>query len=347
MYYSYEEIFHQEDVLRTAFQRVQEEAEQIEAFFRREEYTEILFLACGSSYWASLSAAVTMEENLGVLCHAVKSGEVVLNPEYYRKHYSRPLLLVPSRSGNTSETSMAIDILREAYGCKVFALVEYDHSPIEQKADYVLRFPESNEKSVCQTRSFTTMYLAMVSIAAIVGGNRKLLGDLDGFLSEGDSYTELARKQMEEITSSFDFRSLVALGYGRQYGVVIEGAYINIEMAQFPSHYYQMMEWRHGPIVLADDTYLVCMTCNGGAGKEYEEAMAKETREKGAKVLIIGGTDDYDHADYRIAVGKEWEPEITALFSIMLMQGMAYYNALRTGRNPDVPKDLVPWIEIP
>lgn len=347
MYYSYEEIFRQGEVLRAAFYRIQEEAEQIKEFFGRGGYTEILFLACGSSYWASLSAAATMEEKLGIRCHAVKSGEVVLNPEYHKKHYTRPMILAPSRSGNTTETSMAIDILREAYDCQVLALVEYEHSPIAQKADYVLLFPDSNEKSVCQTRSFTTLYLAMVSIAAIVGGSRKLLEDLEEFLSEADDYTALVRKKTEEITSAFDFRALAALGYGRQYGVVIEGAYINIEMAQFSSHYYQMLEWRHGPIVLADGTYLVCMTCSGGAAKQHEEAMAKETREKGAKVLIISGEGGYTHADYQIAAGKDWEPEITALLSIIVMQGMAYYNALRTGRNPDVPKDLVPWIEIP
>ena len=347
MYDSHDEIFRQGEMLLKEYETIWEKRFEIREFFGREDYDEIVFLACGSSYWASLSAAMTMSRELGKRCVAVKSGDVVLNQPYYKKCFSRPLVIAPSRSGNTTETLQAVKLFQESYESRVYSIVEYEDAKIKEMADLVVSIPFCNERSVCQTRSFSAMYLGMVLTAGIISENEILLKDLKQYLEDFTVHASEAEEGVKKILESYpEMESMVALGYGMQYGVTVEGAYINIEMAQLPAHYYSLLEWRHGPIVLADDSYLICITCGDQVNRDLEEAMAAETREKKARVLAISDRNDFVQADYQLSLGRPAQPETTALFSVMVMQGFAYYNALRLGVDPDHPAQLVPWISI-
>lgn len=347
MYYSYKEIFGQGEILQKTWHYVIEKELEIQKFWEKTIFEEIVFVACGSSYWASMSACMTMQEQTGKECSMVKSGEVVMNPEFYRKRYRNPLVIAPSRSGSTTETVKALELFKEAYGSKVFALVEYENSAVEALADYCLHLPWANETSICQTRSFSSLYMSMILVAGIWSGNNVLTKDLKRYADHAEKHAVEAESLIQKITDEFkEWESLVALGQGKQYGVVVEGAYINIEMAQLPAHYFSILEWRHGPIVLSGVSYLAAITAGSKEARQLEEAMAKETRDTGAKVLAISGNQDFVQADYKISLGWDACQETTALFSVMVLQGIAYYQALRKGINPDKPGNLVSWISI-
>lgn len=343
---SYNEVFNQGNELRKTYDYVASKRDEISSFLKMGDFHEVVFIACGSSYWLSLSACMTWQEKLGVRCSAVKSGDIVMNPEYYKKAYDRPLVIAPSRSGSTSETLIAVKLFKETYGSRVLSLVEYDNSPILALSDLALHIPWANEISVCQTRSFSNLYLACIMLSAITAGDEALLGDLDKYLREFGACRERSENQIRQIIKEFpEWKSLVTLGNGKQYGVTIEGAYIAIEMAQFPSNYYGTLEFRHGPIVMADKSYLVTVF-SGGNGVEHEENMARDTQQKGARVAVICSEDKFKHVDYVFSLGWKAFPETVALFGIMVMQGFAQLKAVDLGIDPDNPKELVPWIKI-
>ena len=347
MYDSFNEIFNQGYVLTRTMNSIMEKRQEIGDFFRKTDFDEVVFVACGSSYWASMSACMTLQEMIKKPCTMVKSGDIVMNPQFYQKKFRKPLILAPSRSGSTSETMSALRLLKETYDSKVFALVEYEQAPILSYADFVIDLPWVNEISVCQTRSFSCLYLSMVLIAAILGEDEALIADLKRYTEEFDGHSANAGNLIQVIMDDFkDWEALVALGNGSQYGVVVEGAYINIEMAQLPAHYYSTLEWRHGPIVISDSSYLVVLTAGNRIAREMEEKMAADTRKTGARVFSISGMDDFVQKDYSIALGWKARPETVALFSVMVMQGIAYYQAVHRKLNPDKPGNLVSWIEI-
>lgn len=347
MFHSYEEIYRQGDALGKTLDAVCASAEEIRAFICDDQYDSIVFLACGSSYWSSLSACVTMQEQTKKPCYAIKSGDVVLNERDYNARPWHPIVIAPSRSGATSETLRAIALFQKKYGSKVFSLTEYPSSSLKSVSALNIELPWANEISVCQTRSFSCLYLAMIATAAIAGGDDALLADLSRYIDTFSDLSRSAEALVERLAQELpDWRGLVALGHGRQYGVVIEGAYINIEMAQLPAHYFGTLEWRHGPIVLANGSYLVCLTSGGDTARALEEAMAEETRAAGAKVLVIGAAQDFRSADYSASLGWDARPETAALYSVLLMQGIAYRQALLRGLDPDHPGDLQCWIKI-
>jgi len=328
------------------FDEVIKRSGEIKSAFEDFDYEEIVFLACGSSYWASLSAYMTMQRLTGKKCFAVKSGDVVMDSEYYTGSYKKPLLILPSRSGKTSETIIAAEILRDRYQSKIIGLVEYGDAQIKDIADFTLELPWANETGLFQTRSFSNLYLASIMLAAIVSDNEPLIQDIQKYLGAFDQLSKEAEEKIRNIIEGFSgWNYLAALGSGIVYGVAVEGAYINIEMSRFPSGYYGTLEWRHGPIIMADAGTLVSITSSAKA-REYEENIAKDTKAKQARVLSVSALNDFENSDYKFFLGWPCADEIVALYSVMVMQGLAYYKTLERNLDPDDPGGLVRWISI-
>ena len=345
MFESKNEIFLQYDSLRKTQAHIDIFKDDIAHFFSNSAFSEVVFIACGSSYWLSLSAHMTFMEKTGMKASAVKAGDIVLNEAYYSKIYQSPLIIIPSRSGTTTEVLEAVRIFKKAYGDQtpVFSIVIYEDSPLEALSDFALLLPWANEISVCQTRSFSTLYLASCLIAAIVGQDTSFFEKVKAYLNQAESLFQSLELQLKPVVD--DFTELVVLGSGVQYGVAVEGAYINIEMACLPSSYYGTMELRHGPIVRVHDKTLVICVFNAHTAR-YCEDILKLVKEKGGRSMIITDDEQFDFADFTFSLKQLYEPEILALYAVSVMQGLAYLKAVQLGINPDKPQGLVPFIEI-
>ncbi|HHW47756.1 MAG TPA: SIS domain-containing protein [Clostridiaceae bacterium] len=347
MHNSYKEIFGQGATLSRTYEYMTSKREEIVKFINEYKPGEIVFIACGSSYWLSLSAALTIQRETGIRCSAVKSGDIVLDPACYARAYSRPLVIAPSRSGRTTETLIAVEKMKEWYKCPVITLTEYEECPILNLSDLKLEIPWVNEISICQTRSFSNLYMSCIMIAAFLSDNNKILTDIKHYIDSFDKLSAKAEDIVKKIIREDfpDYKKLVVLGSGCQYGVACEGAYIVIEMAEFLSSYFGVLEYRHGPIVTADKDTLVALFSNGDENR-HECKMLVEIRQNGSKVLALSANKQYNEADWNLSMGMDVGHETAALYGIMVMQGMAYYKALERGVNPDSPGELVPFIEL-
>ncbi|HHY82258.1 MAG TPA: SIS domain-containing protein [Clostridiales bacterium] len=344
-YKSYHEITNQSVALKKTFNLLALKADEIKSFFKNQG--DVVFIACGSSYWASLSAYRTFSFYTNRRAYAVKAGDILMNPEEYKTVSTNPILVCPSRSGATTEQLKAIEILRNSYrSVPLLSIVEYENSPLQQVSDLTLNIPWANEESVCQTRSFSCLYLAMVLISAIASENQRLLSGMKNYVENAALLHIKGEQVIRNIVNSFgNFDYLVALGSGRQYGVAIEGAYIGIEMALLRASYYSVLELRHGPIVTTNDKTLVAIVSNGYA-LELEENMAKDAKKQGAKVLAVVSNGSFENADWVCSMDSDYPAEAVALYYVYLMQLLAYYKAVILGLDPDHPGNLVPYITL-
>lgn len=346
MYQSYQEIFGQYQSLTETFKYILERKNTIKEFFAHNQPEEVVFVACGSSYWLSKSAAMTFENKTGIKSYAVTSGNVIMNKDYFQKAYKGPLVIAPSRSGNTTETLYAVEFIKETCNAKVLSISENEDALIRNSSELFLCIPWANEISICQTRSFSNLYLSVILIAALVGNDQALIRDLEKYLVKLESLGPDVENKIKKIVDTFsNWENLVVLGNGELYGVAIEGAYICIEMAQQKANYYQTLELRHGPIIMLDDSYLTVIFSNGKE-KKLEEDVIRDCQNKGAKCLVISPLDNFETADYSFNLGWDAFPEVLALYGSFVMQGLAYYKAVNKGINPDMPAGLVSWIKI-
>ncbi|MDN4599029.1 SIS domain-containing protein [Leifsonia virtsii] len=194
----------------------------------------VLVLGCGTSaYLAESFAALRERAGFGMTDAAYAS-----EPWPWRDYDAVVLL---SRSGTTTEVIDALDALPE--GVRTIAVTGVADSPVADRVDDVLLLDFADEESVVQTR-FPTTFLLLA---------RAALGeDVAGLPDEAEAALALPLDVDTERLSHF-----VYLGSGWTHGLAQEAALKIREAAQAWSESYPALDYRHGPLAVADERSLV------------------------------------------------------------------------------------------
>lgn len=310
-----------------------------------DEAEDIVLFGCGSSYWCSLSIAKSFNARTNKFAQAFKATEVSMHLENYKTAFHKPLFLIPSRSGASQELLIVIRKMQEYYPeAKVLLISEYLNNELETICDLNISIPWANEISVCQTRSFDSLYSALLVIISMVEGKTTLNDELSKYLSEAEMRYPQMEEKVKALLAKCDKVEPVALGSGVAYGAVIEGAYIVVEMAQERSNFYQTLEYRHGPIVCTTENTLLFLANTTKENAKLEIDMAQETKDKGGKIALVGFDKEYEMADMNFTL-EDYCEEIKGLYFVSILQMVAYHLAVKKGVNPDKPGDLVKFIQ--
>jgi glucosamine--fructose-6-phosphate aminotransferase (isomerizing) len=332
---SYQEIRFGYASIRQTVDYIEMNKEWIYATFL--DRNDIVFLGCGASYWASVSGAAFMQKKLGKKISLIKAADVVMCQDNYKYIYDSPLFIVPSRSGQSKETVQAVQLLTKAYpDNRVLSITMFEDNPLMKMSDVALYLPWSEEISVCSTRSVNNMVITMLCMANILKG--ETLDEFDTFSSMAETIYGYLDEQAKEIVGNMEQPQIVTLGAGVQYGTVIAGAYILVEMAQWLSSFYQTLEFRHGPIVTAKKGSWIFVSSLNEENEDLENGLIKEILAQGASVVLFGRNQDLPGAiNVKIPAFSE---ELRGSLFTTLMQLIAYHFSLKLGLNPDKPGEL-------
>lgn len=218
------EIASQPDVWRAAIDRVRDWGPVLAAPGER-----VLMLGCGTSAFVADSMARLREAaGLGETDAAVAS-EMLAG-----RRYDRVVCL--TRSGTTSEV---LDALRSVDDSTTrVAVTAQSGTPVESAVDQTLVLDFADEESIVQTR-FPTATLAL-ALAAFGG-------DVENLPAAG-----AAAVSSPLPTDPSRARHFVFLGHGWTVGLAHEAALKIREAAQAWAESYPMLDYRHGPIAVAD-----------------------------------------------------------------------------------------------
>src|SRR5512138_2825841 len=111
---------------------------------RAEEYEQVLFTGCGSTYYLSLAAAALYQELTGCAARAVPGGELLLNSQTVLTD-QKTLLVAVSRSGSTSETVKAAEHFKAQGRGDVMVVSNYDEV-LARLADLKVLIPKGQEE---------------------------------------------------------------------------------------------------------------------------------------------------------------------------------------------------------
>lgn len=211
------------------------------------------------------------------------------------------MVVAISRSGTTTEI---IDLLKEtkARGIKSVLITAVSPGPATPYADAEVVLDFADEESVVQTRFATT------ALAYLLGS----LGfDVEAAAADAQKAIEAEVKQ-----SWIDAPQITYLGTGWTIGLANEAALKCREAAQSWTESYPAMEYRHGPISIAEPGRLTWVF--GSA----PEGMAEQVAATGAEFVT---SDD---------------AELNPLAHLVLAQRLAVARAESRGLNPDTPRHL-------
>ena len=298
----------------------------------------VLISGCGTSYYLAITAAFILSSLHRVQAMALPASELFIFPEVYLAQ--RPdLLLVFSRSGETSEVLKAVEVYKSKKGGKVLAITCRNDSPLARMADLALSIPEAEDKSVVQTRSFTTMFLTFLGLVLLTAKKHEWLKQLSALPALARDVVLNYHMLLQEVASTNRFTKFIFLGSGWNYGLACT-AMLNLkEMSLSNTEAYHFMEFRHGPCSSLDPNTLVIGLIST-KNKEHERLVLKQASFANAHVLAFADTT-LPEAHYNIVVDT---PELCdyarSLAFFPCLHLLSFYKALAQNVDPDSPPHL-------
>lgn len=310
----------------------------INAYPRPENYDQAVFIGCGSTYFLSQWAARICEELTGVTCRAVPSSDLFLYPDSWLTRGGKTLLVASSRSAATTETIRAVALFEERRAGDTVLVTCNPDRPLALQSKYTISASFAQERSVAQTRSFTSMMLAHALL--IEGGAPSEVSSI--VRHSGDRVMSESRERMSALARTQALQRFFFLGSGALYGLACECMLKMKEMSLSYSEAYHVMEFRHGPMAMVDTSSLV-VGLLGEVGVEHEVAVLRDMKAKGARILAIAETAP---PNYRSVIDDliVLESGLSRLWRGVLympaLQWLAFERAVNNGLDPDRPMNL-------
>ena len=326
-----EEIYSQADAWTAALLLLKAQRLEIQDLWGK--FDQVIFTGCGSTYYLALSAAAVFQELTGVPARGIPASELWLYPRSSYPAEGPVLLVAVSRSGETSETLNACDAFKRSGRGTLLTLSCYPDMPLAHTGELNLVFPPGAERSVAQTRAFTTLYLASTAFAGFCAGREDLLRDLEELPKVGErilkDYTSLA----VQLGNDMSLDRFYFLGSGARYGLACELSLKMKEMSLSHSEPFHFMEFRHGPKSMVTPGTLVVGLVSL-ANHDYETAVLADMRALGGRILEIGESGG------EVAFKSGLDQAISNILYLPVGQILAFERSIAKELNPDQPHNL-------
>ncbi len=329
-----QEIMSQPDVWAEALAAFSAGQERLQSLFAAADFDQVIVSGCGSTYYLALSAARLLRKS-GLDAVALPASELLLHVDSICLPQRRYMLLTVSRSGATSETVRAQQNFKSKIGGPVLTVTCNSGSPLAQEADLAIAIDAAQEVSVAQTRSFSSMLVALQQLAALVA---------DHELSASYSLPAICHDLLEtyaDLALSLGENSAITkfffLGSGALYGIACEAMLKMKEMSLSYSEAYHTLEFRHGPMSMAGSDSLVIGLISPESARQETRVLA-EMVDMGASVLAIGQAPGQQ--EHQITLPADLPPWCAPVLHLPALQLLAYQRAIYNGCDPDNPHQL-------
>jgi len=315
--------------------KIRDEIERI----LEKEFSRIIFIGCGSSYFSSLAGAYVLNKSSDIQSFAFPASEFMF---HFVKKAKNSLVIASSRSGNTAEVIEAIRLAKQERGM-VIGVTCNDGSKITEIADITIIAENAEEPNIPATKSFSAITYILQKIAIRLARAEKLEKELEkmpkvvkSILKNETRYKKLA----EELAQKEGF---IHLGSGSGYIAALEGALKIRETTYTLNEVFPALEFRHGPIALTNHGnkfgyFIIAPKTNG-----FDVVLRLfEEIEHLKPILITNSNLNYPNT---IKIPWEGDESLAVIPTVLPLQIIAYYVSVFRGYNPDYPKRLVKFVD--
>lgn len=314
---------------------------------------KINIVAAGTSWHASLVGKFLIEELTRIPV------EVDISSEFrYRNPIVQPdtLTLAVTQSGETADTIAAI---REAkrLGSLTMAISNVIGSMVTREASGSIYTHAGPEIGVASTKAFTTQLIAFYLFALYLGNLRKSLTAqqtverLQGLTTIANLVEAILQKhdELEDIARQYSHhRDFLYIGRGINYPIALEGALKLKEISYIHAEGYPAGEMKHGPIALIDEHMPVVALMPRDRHFEKIASNVQEARARDGKIIAIAteGERSVESFAERVFYIPECDPLLTPILTVIPLQLLAYYTAVRLGCDVDQPRNLAKSVTV-
>lgn len=315
----------------------------------------LLFLACGTSYYAALTARYWIESIAGVHC------DVEIASEYrYRTSVPDPdtLVVTISQSGETADTLSALRHARDDLGMRrtlTICNVATSAMVRESRLAYITR--AGVEIGVASTKAFTTQLAAIYLLAltlAKLGGRLSLEAEAEELRALRHVPAALSavlalEPQVMDWAERFATKEhALFLGRGVHYPIALEGALKLKEISYIHAEAYPAGELKHGPLALVDANMPVVTVVPNDKLLEKLKSNMAEVRARGGELYVFADGDSLITPDEHTHVIRlpENYGALSPILHVVTLQLLAYHAALVRGTDVDKPRNLAKSVTV-
>ena len=314
----------------------------------------LLILACGTSYYAGLTAKYWLE------AIAKLPTQVEIASEYrYRETVPNPdsLVVVISQSGETADTLAALKHAQALGMNETLAICNVATSAMVRltKLNYLTR--AGVEIGVASTKAFTTqltaLYLLTLSLAKLRG---HLPADAEAVALRSLRHLPAALQSVlalepQIIAWSEEFAGkehALFLGRDRHFPIALEGALKLKEISYIHAEGYPAAELKHGPLALVTDQMPVVTIAPNDALLEKLKSNMQEVRARGGQLYVFADADTHIAPGDGIHVIRlpEHYGALSPILHVVPLQLLAYHTALARGNDVDKPRNLAKSVTV-
>ena len=314
----------------------------------------VLILACGTSYYAGLTAKYWLE------AIAKLPTQVEIASEYrYRETVPNPrtLVVLISQSGETADTLAALKHAQSLGMSETLAICNAPTSAMVRQTKLTYLTRAGVEIGVASTKAFTTQLAALFLLTLT-------FAKLRGHLSEAAEDAELRHLRhlpvaLQSVLSlepqiiawadKFAHKEhALFLGRGSHFPIALEGALKLKEISYIHAEAYAAGELKHGPLALVTDQMPVVTIAPNDALLEKLKSNIQEVRARGGQLFVFADADTHIQSSDGIFVIRMPENygALSPILHVVPLQLLAYHCALALGNDVDKPRNLAKSVTV-
>lgn len=303
------------------------------------ESDNIIFIACGTSYYASLMGKEYME-------NAGKRSEAYIGSEWaYYPHMGgkKPFFIIVSQSGETADLIRCLQIINQN-GYPSLTITNTKGSTLEREATYSCLLYAGVEIAVASTKAYSAQVSLMALLKGAMEGNTDIIHDLR-ITCEALKVTMSYKEKFHDIAKKIKHKkNIFFLGRGFDYNLCLEASLKLKEITYIHSEAFPGGELKHGPIALIEKGTPVFGYISDPHIEMQLRSNYHEVEARGAKVISIVSESLKKDGD-TITV-PDTPVYLSALVKVMVAQYIAYYTAFELGVDIDKPRNLAKSVTV-
>ena len=268
----------------------------------------------------------------------------------------RTLVISISQSGETVDVLTAMEEARQA-GCPQLTICNTPGAQSTRVADGAIYLRMGPEIAVASTKTFAGSLIALHGIALHLGRLRGTLDDevaakqLDAALHLPAAIGEalLLGPRIEAVAARYSmYNDFLFLGRGLSYPLALEGALKLKEVSYIHAEGYAAGEMKHGPIALIDERMpTVALALRDDLHEKMRSNVEQVKARRGPVIALVSeGDHDLDGVADEVVTLPSVDPMLCPLVSMVAVQLLSYYIALRRGADVDQPRNLAKTVTV-
>ena len=314
----------------------------------------VLILACGTSYYAGVTAKYWIESIARIPVN------VEIASEYrYRDSVPNPnaLVVTISQSGETADTLAALKHARAQDMVNTLTICNVATSAMVRECMLSFITRAGIEVGVASTKAFTTqltaLFLLALSLAQVRGrlddeqeaNHLKALRHLPAALGAVLALEPQIIAWAEEFARK---ENALFLGRGLHYPIALEGALKLKEISYIHAEAYPAGELKHGPLALVTQEMPVVTVAPKDTLLEKLKSNMQEVRARGGQLYVFADADSRITSSEGVHVIRlpEHYGMLSPILHVVPLQLLAYHTALARGTDVDKPRNLAKSVTV-